>query len=165
MLNNWPHSNQRNFHWGTIKPLSRGDISWELERPHLHCFRSGFYNWQQYFWTFHFHYFVNPRPARKIILGSPLRGCMSRTVTSHNRLPLLAERPSTREKVKGILQRMNWKSLVSATWNKNAAIAISQIKESKRENSPRSQESTKAWQTTTKVKMVLTWEKLAKCVN
>ena len=50
------------------------DISWELVKPCLWFFRSGFYYWQRYFLVLHFDHFMSPRATRTFNLGSPFAG-------------------------------------------------------------------------------------------
>ena len=106
-------------------------------------FRSWFYHWQQNFCIFHFHYFVTPRPARKIILGNLLHGRMPRTVSSHHRLlgmVMLAGKPDCgfqleNSKVDSPENGLAEFSLSDVdSWNRNATMAIFQTK-SRRESS------------------------------
>ena len=90
--------------------------------------------------------------------------CMSRTVTSHNRLPQLADPLETfffltREKSKGDPPENELVELSPNDVDKNSAIAISQIK-SRRENFLGLNSQTKVWETTMKVEMVLNWGKI-----
>ena len=127
-------------------------------------FRSWFYHWQQNFCTFHFHYFVTPRPARKIILGNLLHGRMPRTVSSHHRLfgmIMLAGKPDCgfqlERIVKLILLRMDWQSSVSATWIRGIEMQPWLFFKQRVLLCLRNR-AQPAQQTTAKVKMVRTWK-------
>ena len=88
---------------------------------------------------------------------------MSRTVTSHNRLPQSDPLETffflTREKSKGDPPENELVELSPNDVDKNSAIAISQIK-SRRENFLGLNSQTKVWETTMKVEMVLNWGKI-----
>ena len=70
MVKNWPHSNRRGIYWDShiCDASVLGSITGNRN------------------FVLHFHYFVIPRPTRKIILGTLLHGRVPRTVLSHHRL-------------------------------------------------------------------------------